>query len=143
MQQHSQTVFYLEQLQPSWLSRDGLIQAYERYAVRLPGVLMGVLLGLTVYGLFVLVDFSGFIFCLLFGGLLGGILSRGSVSRRPSEQGRKTGSPLWQSLLQRLGIGAFVGASIGLSAGLSWGPILGLSIGLSAGLSFGFSAFLL
>ena len=139
MQRHSQTEFYLEQLQPSWLSSNRLMQAYELWAVRLPGMLMGVLLSLALYVPFFSIDFSGFISCLLLGGLLGGILSQGSVSRQLVERGRKIGSPIWQSLLRWLSIGTFIGTGIGLSTGLS----NGLSYGLSVGLSFGFSAVLL
>jgi hypothetical protein len=43
MKQQSQTVFYLERLQPDWLSSTCMLRAYHRWAIRLPGVLIGML----------------------------------------------------------------------------------------------------
>jgi hypothetical protein len=48
MKQQNQTVFYLEHLQPSWLSGDRMRQTYARWAVRFPAILMGVLVSLTI-----------------------------------------------------------------------------------------------
>ena len=152
MQQHSQTVFYLEQLQSSWLSHERLMQIYEFWAVRFPAIFMGVLLSIiackTFFGER---EFPDFILHLFLGGFLGAILSRGSVSdlpsahikhplgiRRSAECLAKTGS--WESktgspLLRRLIIGVLVGASIGLSVGITFGLRIGICLGLSLGLS--------
>ncbi len=43
MKQQNQTVFYLEHLQPTWLSGERTRQAYDRWAVRFPAILMGML----------------------------------------------------------------------------------------------------
>src|SRR6266446_1164854 len=48
MKQQSQTVFYLEHLQPYWLSDNRMLQVYDWLAVRLPDVLMGILVSLTI-----------------------------------------------------------------------------------------------
>jgi len=54
MRQHDQSVFYLERLQPSWLATESQQRFYRRWAVRLPGMLMGGLIGAWIGGLFVL-----------------------------------------------------------------------------------------
>lgn len=120
MQRHSQTEFYLEQLQPNWLSHERLIQIYELWAIRFPSVVMGACLSVTISEFFLFdFAFSNFILFSLLGGLLGGILSRGSISRLLAERGKRTGRFLWQSLLRWLSVGVFIGTGIGLSFGCS------------------------
>ena len=116
MQRNSQTVFYLEQLQPSWLTQEHWIW-YELLAVRLPGIIIGVLLSLALSRFF----FSDPMVFSFFGGLLGEIFSRGNFFNQSE------GRLFWLSLLRRLSRGVFVGVGIGLSYGLSFGLSLGCS----------------
>ena len=155
MKQHNQTVFYLEQLQPDWLSGHRMLRMYDWVAVRLPGILMGVLFSLAIY-MFILGSdipplhyifgsvfrFPLFPLFILFG-LLGGLLSERGTIHRPAVRGGKTRGALWSRLLQWLLIGSFIGLGSGLSAGLSFGPSAGLSFGLSFGLSTGLCSILI
>ncbi|HEY4032456.1 MAG TPA: hypothetical protein VGL94_00650 [Ktedonobacteraceae bacterium] len=118
MQQQGQTIFYVEQLQPSWLSRDRLIPMYELLAIRLPSILMGMLLNTALYKLFFGDSLTNLILCLFLGALLGGISSRGCKVCQPSGRARKTENPSWQSVLQRLGVGTFISTCIALAIGL-------------------------
>lgn len=77
MKQHSQTVFYIERMQPDWLPEPWLHRPYYRAVVRLGvGVTSGLIISLTlgiVIGLFVGIyqgSRSGFV-----SGLLGGFIS--------------------------------------------------------------------
>jgi NACHT domain len=148
MKRQSQTIFYLEQMQPTWLSDHRMLEAYDWLAVRLPGVLMGILVSLTINGFFLnagagrfgFSELFSFLSSILLGGLLGGLLSEGSTPHQPAVSGGKAESALGPRFLQWLLIGTLTGLGVGLSAGLSGGPSYGLSFGLSAGLSFGLSA---
>jgi hypothetical protein len=126
MKRQSQTIFYLEQMQPTWLSSNGMLRAYDWLAVRLPNILMGVLISLTISvflgGYFDLLLIS----TILLGGLLGGLLSEGSTSQRPTVSGGKAGSALRPRLHQWLLIGALIGLGSGLGIGLSFGLDIGL-----------------
>src|SRR5437763_1632979 len=53
MKRQSQTVFYLAQMQPNWLSGTRMFRAYDRSAARLPGVLIGILVRLAIPAVFV------------------------------------------------------------------------------------------
>ncbi len=135
MQQHSQTVFYLEQIQPDWLSGTRMLGVYDWLAIRLPDMLMGILLSLiisvfiwTTLGT-VTLYLATLITYILLGGLLGGLLSEGSTPQRPAMSSGKAGSALGPRLLQWLLIGALIGLGEGLSS-LSYGLRNGLSIGL-------------
>src|SRR5438128_880547 len=79
MKRQSQTIFYLEQMQPDWLSGKRRLQVYDWLAVRLPGMLMGILVILPISVL--LLDHSDLLSLIppiLLGGLLGRLLSEGS-----------------------------------------------------------------
>jgi serine/threonine protein kinase/DNA polymerase III delta prime subunit len=147
MQRQSQTIFYLERLQPDWLPSARLLRAYHWWAIRLPGVLIGVLLSLTVTDWFA---GSGHLLVMqnaLLGGLLGGLLSGDSAAQPPETHGRKTRHLSWQPFLQRLVIGGLIGLALGLIQVLSdlprYRPGDLLNDGLSLGLSFGLSSILL
>jgi transcriptional regulator with XRE-family HTH domain len=161
MREHNQTIFHLEHLQPDWLTpRDQ--RTYTWLGVRLPDILIGILVSLT---LFILMDtllqnasnIYTWITIVLggLGGLLGVLFRGGAVGRAsPSkeqaprqgdynctQQGRHllllkqnmSGRP---THLAAAGVGVVVGLIVGLSVGLSEGlPDLGLSAGLSVGLS--------
>lgn len=93
MHRHDQTVFYVERLQPDWLPTQRQQRSYRTLAVRLPGILMGGLIGIWIGGLFVLGRLSigngGFLVlsqttfesCLL--GLLLGLLFTGQQKTQP------------------------------------------------------------
>ena len=127
MKRQSQSIFYLEQIQPSRLSGDRMFEVYDWLAARLPGVLMGILVSLTI---------SAFIFSpfnlpllipnILLGGLLGWLLSEGSTSQRPAVGRGKARRTLWFRLLQWLLIGTLIGLGSGLSNGLNFGLSFGL-----------------
>lgn len=72
MRKHQQTVFYLEQLQPDWLT-PAQRRTYVWSAVRLPGMVIGILVGLGMYYFF----FSSFglVGGCVFGGLCGWLFS--------------------------------------------------------------------
>lgn len=52
MQQRSQSVFYLEQLQPHWLTTRLSMRLYDWLGIRLPGVVIGALIAILVGILF-------------------------------------------------------------------------------------------
>jgi GTPase SAR1 family protein len=48
MKRHSHTIFFIEQLQPDWLSGKRMLLGYDWFGVYLPNILIGTLLGLAV-----------------------------------------------------------------------------------------------
>jgi len=138
MRQHNQTVFYIEQLQPDWLSGPRMQRAYDWWAVRLPGIFIGVLVSLIINVIYSGSSLSTNIVFAFQGGWLGALLS-GEMKR---------GSP-FQRFAQLLGMGVLIGAATGLSFALDNTVSFGLSsdqlhgqnsiliIGLSFGVSFG------
>ena len=144
MKRQSQTIFYLEQMQPTWLSGHRMLQVYDWLAVRLPSMLMGVLVSLSISE-FLSSNFelASPIPIILLGGLLGGLLSKGSMPKRPIVRGGKARSALGLRLLQWLLIGVLVGLGSAHSIGLGSGLRTWLSVGLSFGLCSIFLQFLL
>lgn len=136
MQKRGQTIFYLEQLQPGWLSHNRLMRVYERFAVRLPGILMGMLLNLAIYKLFLENNLRYLILCLFLGGLLGGILSRGSISLQTTGEKSKKNIFFWKSHFPHLGMKSLITACIALIIGLTFGLYFGLYFGLFTFLFF-------
>ena len=147
MQQRGQTVFSVEDLQPTWLSKGrkllyqcclGLVRAL---VFGLLGGLLEGLVGVLVRGL-VLDLFAGLIFGLgigLFAGLVGVLIRRLDTGRRPAEA--LTWS--WQKAFSGLFAGLVMGLVGGFVVGLSAGLVAGLSAGLSTGLLTGLVAVLL
>src|SRR6266566_810123 len=163
MKQQSQTVFYIEQLQPNWLSGNRMHWLYDWLAIRLPGILIGILVGLAFYTLFFGVpDPAPALDSVLLGGLLGGILSGGSVTQRSTVSLGKASSAPWPRLLPGLGASLLYGLIIALKFGLPHGPdyeqlhdplyilrhgpphipIYGLNVGLGYGLVVGLCSIL-
>jgi hypothetical protein len=144
MKRQSQTIFYLEQMQPTWLSGNGMLRRYDWLAVRLPDMLMGVLVSLTI-SLFLggIAGPLASIPVILLGGLLGWLLSEGSTPQRPTVSGAKARGVLGPRPFQWLLIGALIGLGNGLafelSNGLSYWLASGLSTELTFGLTFGLS----
>jgi hypothetical protein len=138
LKQHSQTVFYIEHLQPDWLTGACMHRIYDRWALRFPAILMGMLVTLAINLLVAPVAFSSLSDLALFlapimvlGGFMGWLLGTGSTSQPSHENSRKARSGSWSRLGARLSVGILFGLSYELSTGLSDG----LSVGLSAVLS--------
>jgi hypothetical protein len=145
----NQTQFYLEQMQPDWLEERRFTRSYERLAVRLPGILIGILASFAAFSIFLasFTNITSGISILLTGGLIGGLFSNaGRIRSRVDEQ-----KGVWRNLWHRFTIGLRSGAFIGLAMGLSFGFQLGphytmkqwLTDGLTTGLSLGVGCLLL
>jgi hypothetical protein len=138
MRQHNQTVFYMEQMQEDWLSENQSHRMYEFLADRIPDMLIGGIIYLSVisllFSLFDSVPYAlGFV---IFGGFVGGLIGNGkrdgSSIESNSHQWR---NPRPSTLTMRsLRNGFIVGLSFGLIYGLSFGWPYGLSYGLGFGL---------
>jgi transcriptional regulator with XRE-family HTH domain/DNA polymerase III delta prime subunit len=150
MTQHSQTEFYIEHLQPNWLSGVRMRQAYDRWAVRFPAILMGILVSLMIYSLlFPFYFYNGLqpdpdlTLHILLGGFIGWLLGAESTTQQPHENGGKARRGSWSLLVARLRVGVLVGLIVGLSIGLSYGLLFGLSsapnVELNSALSYGLS----
>ncbi len=163
--QHSQTVFYIERIQPHWLSESRSPRRYPRYAAGLIFGLIGSLgLGPAAWLLFtnLFLESSGVEpslglsvgFILLFGlvsgslfGLLNGFLYEQEMERRPARGMRwwwkRTRRRIVKRVLNGLLIGLLFGVPYGLAlgqrlgGGFSWMLPVGVIIGLLGGLGFG------
>jgi serine/threonine protein kinase len=143
MREHNQTVFYLEHLQPDWLTaRQQLTYAWR--AVRWPAILIGslvsVLIELLFFGDNKLADFTASLEYAARGGLLGGLWN-GPTSDKGSWRGHHTE---WgKHLIKRLAISACLGLIGGLSLGFhlsAYAPpgewqVAALYYGVTTGLS--------
>jgi serine/threonine protein kinase len=152
MREHNQTVFYLEHLQPDWLSV-GQRRTYTKLGIRLPAIVIGALISILVFSFFVgLIDWSSLLRYGIVGGLLGGLwrglaedlgsytnpCSHGQSPKREYRSRIRTARvrllPLGQA--QRLHAGWYQGEHHHV-----WSIRLAISacIGLICGLIFGFS----
>lgn len=121
MRAHDQTIFYLEHLQPDWLTSAQQC-TYMWLAVRLPALLIGILASLIISPIF----HSTYSVFLLQSATLGGLL--GWLFSRP--RSRRRGLPTLtedhhrQEHWQRFGRGLLLGIVTGLLIGLSfeWNP---------------------
>jgi hypothetical protein len=118
MRARNQTIFYVEHLQPDWLSTKQQ-PTYRWLAVRLPGILIGILAGLVVLLFFGAWDWRALFQFGVVSGFLGGLISL-------DEQRRSNSAPDHQTLKQLA-----ASALVGLPAGLSFGFLLGENIGLA------------
>jgi serine/threonine protein kinase len=146
LQQHNQTIFYIEHLQPDWLTGERMHRAYDRWALRFPAIFMGMLVCLAIS---VLLAPAAFNFSSLsalalslasiieFGGFIGWLLETGSTSQPPHENSRKARSGSWSRLVTQLRGGILFGLSYGLIFGLLALLIIWLSYGLISGLTQG------
>jgi serine/threonine protein kinase/DNA polymerase III delta prime subunit len=86
LKQHNQTIFYIEHLQPGWLTGERMHRIYDRWALRFPAILMGMLVTLAIYLLLVPTFIPSLLALALFlapimvlGGFLGWLLGRGGA----------------------------------------------------------------
>jgi serine/threonine protein kinase len=126
MRERNQTVFYLEQLQPDWLSAAER-RKYNGLGVRLPGVLVGILaaLGISVTGTVLRGPYQ-FVFSGVLGGLLGSLFSEGTL--RQTSVANKIHPKLANR--HRFGGQVVISALTGLLVALSGGLYLGKQFGL-------------
>ena len=87
--QRSQTEFFIERMQPDWLSEQKEQRVYERLGVRLPGVLIGIAIGPIVWIAASSINDIGIanslyyiILMALIGGLIGGLFSENGSGQR-------------------------------------------------------------
>jgi serine/threonine protein kinase len=142
LKRRSQTVFYLEHLQPDWLNDGWSQQWYQLLAVNLPAILMGLLLSFVVPA--VLFEgnnpYLGLIYAPI-GGFLGLLLSETQFTSQRSEKpvmGRSKGwfsSPGRNALFQG-GVVCLAIVIVGLWQWWESGPVGGLSFGLSSLLAY-------
>ena len=109
MKRQNQAVFYIEQLQFQWLSGDRAKQVYAWLGVRLPGILIGALVGLAVIAFLNFADLSFSIISVAIGGLLGELWSEGQMPQTFALSDGKARSILWLRILLWLGLGILIG----------------------------------
>ncbi|GAC1355035.1 MAG: hypothetical protein NVSMB38_34760 [Ktedonobacteraceae bacterium] len=155
--QHGQSVFYIERMQPDWLSESRSPRSYARIAA---GLIFGLLaaLGLGPVGGLLLTKLPfvsngaqpsfGLVLgsILLVGAILGALfgLLNGLLYAREKERGlwRRTGRRITQGVLNGLLVGSLLGSPYGFLLGrplgheLIWMAVVGLIIGLLGGLMF-------
>ena len=149
MQQHNQTVFLVENLQPTWLSGKGrlLYQSsvglVRMLAFGIASVLIAWLLGgfigmsgigqahLLVRGLVGGLSFGLFVGPI--GELMKVLMRRLDTNIHPA----KAFTLFWDKLLLGLGVGLIVALGVGLAIGLVGWSVAGLRRGIVAGLIFG------
>ncbi|HEY1349853.1 MAG TPA: TIR domain-containing protein [Ktedonobacteraceae bacterium] len=147
---HQRPVFYIERLQPSWLSNRRMAGIYDLLAVRLPGILIGTLVSIAVAIFFGLLhsssvaDPSTWSEIILPGSLLGWLFSGRALPPRYAR--RPVRHPTWRCarnwLLVGLLMGALVGVSVWFSDRVSTNPDSGPIDGLINGSVFGVAYFL-
>ena len=132
MKRRGQTIFYIESIQPDWLVDERMLRKYEWLAIRLPYILIGVLVSLVPYALFIQPILTPFLpEVILFGGLLGGLIGGGNIVEQSlASHGRKGRGRPWYWPLQRLGLAVILGSVVGLSIWKdSANPLQGLLVG--------------
>ena len=146
MWEHNQAVFYLEHLQPDWLPAR-LQHVYSWLAVRVPGMLIGVLASLTIT-LF-LSGYQGPASLLqsgVLGGFLGGLFS--AVAREGSGLQRVRSCPRLATrhviiIIASVLVGLMYGLSFGTNLDPYYGPGDWLRDGSSSSVLIGLSCWLL
>lgn len=141
MIKHGQTMFYVENIQPSWLYTKDSKQSIRNFKLLaviiggiiagligwITGMLSGVLIGEVLSGVL-----RGWIFGFI-GAWVGGLIvwgGAGSLNIRPTERLRWS----WKSVRRWLIIGLFGGLLVGLIGYINGGLISGLTFGLLFGL---------
>ena len=139
MQQHHQTTFYLEYLQPDWLVDRRKRRLYQLLYGLVVGLVGGLAWELLGQGLN-----AGLVFGLgsgLLGWLLSGLLGGFSANQLDERLHLKPNQGIWHSARNGLVVGLLLWLVIGLVAGLlfrlDWGLLWGLVFGLLGGASIG------
>src|SRR5215813_10371531 len=159
MQQHALTVFYIERLQPCWLSvrqqtilKRGCLLLVLTLFLCCTGLIGGLISGLSgeligelstglIFGLSAgLIDGLSIGLSLglgvgLFGGLLGDEIERKAIPNQGIK--RSARNAVIYGLIGGLSVGLIIGLFFGLIGGLIGGLIVGLIIGLIVGLIIG------
>jgi transcriptional regulator with XRE-family HTH domain len=137
LQQHYQTVFYLEHVQSDWLP-DSMRQYAFRLTMRLPIILLGMLSSIVI-GLFMqtVFDLTTGIQAAILGCFLGGYFSQSASTSTEAGIPSATQMKLRRQHLGRALISAGTGLAIGLSFGFELGPGYELSDWLRDGLIYG------
>jgi hypothetical protein len=130
MQQHGQTVFLIEQLQPSWLNNRGQKVVYMLGSRMVFGLIFGLTFGLSV-GLS-----EGLVFGLIFG-LVPGLIGEWRFNRGAVWERIESSLPRLQTVISVLVFGFSVGLSVGLMYGLIHGRRGGVVFGVIGGVIFG------
>ncbi len=137
MQRHSQTVFYLEQLQPDWIEDALWMQCYRWFAVMLPGTFIGGLVGILINALLFHAGSAGavsldFLYGAVMGYMFSGIrVDHPAVSERIVVvgnfkrliKGDYIRTVLFVGLLTFFCIGVAKGSMAGLANGLYLGAL--------------------
>lgn len=144
LQQHNQTVFSVENLQPTWLSRKRKL--LYKWSVGLTAGLVGELLGWLIFEL--VIGLGGFGGGLLFGlvaGLVTGLGSGLLLGRLVGLEAKinQPGALYWSRKQTPYGLGGALGGGLvallvfgfigGLVVGLAVGSVVGLVVGLLVG----------
>src|SRR5207248_10199230 len=79
MGKHNQTVFYIEQMQPDWLSETQSHRMYELFAARLPDMLIGGVICFSVISLLfsTVISMPYALIYFMFGAFVGGLIGKG------------------------------------------------------------------
>ncbi len=142
MKRQSQSVFYVEQLQPAWLPGSWMPRIYSWLAIQLPDILIGTLVSLAII---ILLNREISLEVILLGCLLGEIFSNKriflpSIKRGMDNEETFRNFPLQLPLMF---IFFFIDPLLGICSLLSYGLNYGLSYGLAFGLSAGLLSLLL
>lgn len=142
MVQHSQTVFLIERLQPSWLKNRQQKWLYAIGVALVAGVIFGLGAGLNISMILGMdVGLMAGLILGVAGGLIAGLIF-GVLNNQinPVETLKWSGEKARKSLRMGFDIGLIFGGLFGLSTGLISVRILGLIGGVRDGLLFGLTA---
>ena len=117
MQEHNQTVFYLEHLQPDWLGASQQ-RIYARLAIRGPSIAIGFLVSFLIF-LFTFGNIANLSFLLQYavlGGLMGGVFHGPMEDLWKGQEHRR----MWgKRLIKRLAVSTCIGFLYVLSSGFN------------------------
>ena len=143
MKQQSQTMFYIERMQPDWLIGNRASWIYEYLAIRSPDVLLGSIVTLLITTMLFSAIFSitlELCYCSI-GGLVSGLLGKEKrISPLTERNNVYVQRSLWKRIfdLRYLGNGLLLGLIY-----LMYGSAYGLRVELTYGLIFGLVGILL